>query len=409
MIAAPAQSPLFIDEIVLDFGGYVFAETVDTILSENAAAERTNDPRRIVFDFSKTTFIEAAALQVVIAAALRIKREGDAFGLRISESQAVRDFWRAWGFPKALTAALGTDSFVNMTSLGDRHYFGEDQKHYLPSSLPAHPGFPGDSIRSTNFFGFHSLMFEPDTHWSRLAYEEKDSWNASHIRVVLAGKLGRDSNYFPSRVVFEAVLNALRHPEATIMQTASTDQRTKKGRQFTVHFWDDGVSMSDTLRRAIERGTKVRGESEQDFARTYLLVESSDDDPESKRESVEVTDTVLQKGISSERALFATILPGVSSDAFGPELPVAEEVLHEDIRFGRRGMGLFVLINAVVEVLGGSVAFRTGHLFMNVRSTTPLERKQSGATLRVRIKRRPAALPGFLGNLITVRVPYESA
>jgi len=404
LAAAPV---ITLDEQIIDFGGSVTCGAVDDILTPSLANSERDHPRHVVFDFSETIFVEASALQLVIAAALWLTRNGEEFSFRIPKSRKVRDFWRAWDFPAALSKAVGVDSFSLVVSPDDRRYFGEKRKFYLPIELPGHPGFAPDSVRSTNFFGFYSMSLDTRGPSPRLAYEEKDHWNVSHIHSVLSGKLGRESSYFPSRVVFEAVLNALRHPGATVLQTAATDQKVRSGRLFTIHFWDDGLSMLETLRRAIDGTDPVRGKFESDLDRQYLVVESDEAD-ENREERIETAHMDLSRGIRPQDALLATIMPAVSSDLFGLTHRVADEVVEEDVRFGRRGMGLFVLVNAAVEVLGGSVAFRTSNYFMNVRRVNALERKRTTASLRVRLKRRSSDLPPFLGNLVTVRIPYPA-
>jgi hypothetical protein len=71
-------------------------------------------------------------------------------------------------------------------------------------------------------------------------------------------------------------------------------------------------------------------------------------------------------------------------------------------------MGLANLVNAAVDVLKGSVAFRSGSLFMNIRGA-----KRSRAAPRTiapagvysaKIERR---WPIF-GNVVTVRLPLRS-
>lgn len=390
--------------------GFVTAEAVDSSLAEAFSAAEPRSRLEVNFDFSEATFIEPVALQIVIASMLKLKQDGHSLLLRVPKERRVRDFWRAWGFPQAVDGALGTDEFRRIVPLEDRKYFGEPLTSYLPASLPAHPGFANGSVRSTNFFGFHTLSIDSCSRSTKAAYDEKDSWNVAHIQTVLANKLGRGSAYFASRVVFEAVLNALRHPGAQVVQSASIDAGGEKhGAFFATHFWDDGVSMAETLKRAIDAGKEFRGPFEEDFDRRYLLVCSLDGVPDSRTQTLETSQCSLELGLDLKRALFATVLPGVTSDPHGPNHSVAEELITEDVRFGRRGMGLYILVNAVVEVLGGSVAFRTGRYFMNIRRANKDEKRETGAHLRVRIKERPASLPEFCGNLVTVRLRVPRA
>ncbi len=67
-------------------------------------------------------------------------------------------------------------------------------------------------------------------------------------------------------------------------------------------------------------------------------------------------------------------------------------------------MGLHVLVNTVVDVFGGSLAFRTGSLFMNIRRA---DRSDDEAKYRAKIARASDAVPPFLGNMLTIRLPIR--
>jgi hypothetical protein len=71
------------------------------------------------------------------------------------------------------------------------------------------------------------------------------------------------------------------------------------------------------------------------------------------------------------------------------------------------GMGLFVLVDVVLSIFRGAVAFRTGRFFMNVRNPSGKERELHGAKYRVKIVRDPQQTPPFHGNMVTVRLPLQ--
>jgi hypothetical protein len=410
MNALAENLALAAETATVDLCGVVTADAFEAAFSTTYQDINPSSSVCMNFDFSNATVVEPVALQMVIAAMLAAVQAGNDLVLRIPQEKRLRDFWRAWGFPQAVNAAIGANIFHSIAHSNDHKFFGEAQSHYGSSTLPAHPGFEVGTPRSLNYFGFHTMKVDPEANSTRLAYEEKDSWSLPHIQAVLENMLGRDANYFPSRVAFEAVLNALRHPDARIIQTASRAAENKKlGDSFVAHFWDDGSSMADTLALAIANNTEIRVGAVQDFRRKYLLVESNDDNPDNVNAQIVDDDLEITKQTSQSKLLFATILPGITSDPTGPHHFVPDEVLQEDSRYGGRGMGLFVLINAMVEVLGGSVAFRTGCYFMNVRKTKQSEFKETGASLRVRIKERPVHVPPFRGNLVTVRLRRPKA
>ena len=235
---------------------------------------------------------------------------------------------------------------------------------------------------------------------------------------ILRLKLGEDSSYVPGRIVFEAVLNAIRHPEANLLQTSSSYRSNFFGRSrpedtpdkgtFTIHFWDDGVGIGKTLLRAISKGIEVKNQVDDDLHRNFLVAISEDDKfgKPSTKEYALYNSRMEINSISDEYlALLATLFPGVTSSPFDSTHKVSEEVLEQDERYGGRGMGLHVLVNAVTEVLGGSVAIRSGKYFLNVRTLNAPEKREYDANHRVRIHCRNDLLPEFLGNLITIRLP----
>jgi hypothetical protein len=416
--ATVAQSRPVEARVPVAFGALVDGDDVDGALVDALRSLPTNAESgyAFTFDFSDARFMLPTGLQCTIAAARRLSSLGNQVEIRVPRDKRVRDFWRVWNFPKAFLEATGL-GFGSVVHADDRRFFGEKQTTYTEIEIPPLPGFADASkVLSNNFFGFRTSYFDPKELSSRLAYVEKNRWNAPHIELVLGKKLGAHSKYFASRVVFEAILNAIRHPGATLAQSAALDQPTARISEqrtrnetayFTVHFWDDGNSMIQTLLDAIASGVSVKGDHDQEFNRKYLLKISDDDS--TAPPSLSVVDSAnieLGDGVLPypHMALLATILPCVTSDPGGVRHhEVPPETLKADVRLGRPGMGLYVLVNTIVEILGGSVSFRTGDYFMNVRSTNSHEKSKYNAQLRVRLRKRPKCLPSFFGNLVVVR------
>lgn len=386
----------------VDLGGSIPAREF-----ENRAYAALKSPMRpgsqIVFDFRGTSFVEPAALQLFVSLTRHLKQVGSIVVIRVPERQKPRDFWRAWGFPAALSLATST-SFFAMVDESSRKYFGEPPKYYTRDEFPCLPNANPNDIRSTNFFGFCSQPLPSANPSSRLAYQERGYWDTVQVRDVIEKKLGKNADYFPSRVVFEAFLNAMRHPGASLVQTASLDQKAAK--KFTVHFWDDGRSMTTTMSRALEAGIKVRGEYEVDLDRNYFVIASPHDVETDEGELIS-SRTEIGRNLPEEKLLLSTIFPCVTSDPLGIGHAVDPKVMKQDPRYGRRGMGLYVLVNGVVDVLGGEVGFRTGRFFMNVSQNDPTRTKCREASYKVRVRIWPKSVPSFLGNQIVVRVPIQ--
>lgn len=407
------------DIATLSFAGAVTVSEVDILTAEQASDLLSSSA--ISLDFRETTFVEPPALQAVIALCRQLMLRGARPSIRIPRNKKVRDMWRAWHFAPALSAATGVDHF-ELFDKQDHYWFTEPATDYRSIEYGETKHSPTVELYPYNYFpftGYNLDRYGPPS--ARVANEAKQAWSAPHIMDVLKRKIGRGASHFPSVVVFESILNSTRHPRATIVQTASFDQSAYRGgavasksqvdkkSTFTTHFWDDGESMADKLHQAIVGGVKVRTNPSNDFERNYLL---RFEDPENNVNSTtsESSSQALGIDISEHLSLLAALFPSVTSSPSGSGNQVPAEILREDARFGNPGMGLFVLTRTVVEMFGGSIAFRTGRYFMNVRPLTKPEKKANPeADIRVKIQRQPSSVPAFLGNMVTIRLKYSES
>ena len=74
---------------------------------------------------------------------------------------------------------------------------------------------------SSRFFAITSFLTAIPSQ-ARYALSESGRWQETLVKSVLSRYLSGPENYVASRIVFEAATNAVRHPGATIIQTAST-------------------------------------------------------------------------------------------------------------------------------------------------------------------------------------------
>ncbi len=407
------------DFIRVDYSGSVTSERVDreTTAALNLDQRQLSQWCGMNLDLSGAIFIEPAAFQCIIAQIKALLRMRAPVMVRVPKSKRVRDFMRVWEVDRAFYDALGYSLAALAPDADRKAFFEEEQTHYTELEYPENVRktrvvSKSDKILPSSFFAFHTDALSGMRLSSRLAYAETEYWKHKNIKNILKRKLGSNYSYFPGRIVFESYLNAIRHPGAEVLQTTSWDQSdlvdNKNKGQFTTIFWDDGLGMGQTLLRGIERGYPVVSLVDNDLHRSYLVVSSQDDEAgTATNKQYEKIDSNLDiKAIVDEKtALLAMIFPGVTSSPFDTLHAVPNEVLEADPRFGGRGMGLHVLVNAVTEVFGGSVAFRSGQYFINIRAPSPKEKKKHKVDIRVRVRRRNDLLPEFVGNMVTVRLP----
>ena len=271
--------------LVVDFSGSITAAAVDRVLMyEYINQPPFEDAEEVHLDFSQTVFSELAALQSIVAFARTILAQHKRLLFRLPASRKERDFWRAWHFPQALELATGR-TFRELCSPSDFGYFGETQIFFLPpeANLEGDVGEleeSADQRMFLNHFPIYGTQIDRRQKPADIAYQFKNTWNGKHVQRILRKKIGKNYGYLASRVVFEAILNAIRHPGATLIETGAIDHAASKKSKATsylnVHFWDNGASIADTLYKAIQRGVPVREMPENDeertnLARNYLL------------------------------------------------------------------------------------------------------------------------------------------
>ena len=418
-IDSPPPKATSFPEVVIAFGPYVAGKTFDSLVCEALEKHKNTDrqPRICVLDFRETEWIDLVSTQSITSFSIAARKRNWLPVIRPPANKAARDFWRLWQFPEAFEDATKV-SFSRLISGDDRKFLSERQTTYSERSLlQIHDPLNVDAKRSLNFFGFVSDAIS-GSNLAHVASKQADKWTISDVQNILAKHIGGRCDYIPTRVVFEAVFNATKHPGATIVQSASyhdkfAKQTSGENRQrdsdFVVLFWDNGRSMVSTINSALDSGVDLEQHYIHDLQKEYDVTFKIHGRETSYRKVVS-SEIDINSDLSSELRLLSTVFPGVSSK---PELEgtheVHPEVSRSDERFARRGMGLFVLVNAAVDVLGGSVSFRTGKFYMHISKHKPREAKKIGAPFRVQIVEMPDILPEFEGNMISIRIPTEKA
>jgi hypothetical protein len=172
---------------------------------------------------------------------------------------------------------------------------------------------------------------------------------------------------------------------------------------FTIVVWDDGESLVNTLKKAIEDGVNVRASS---LDAVYCFKTKYVDTKGSVYENEIKSDFTPAKGLEEHEILISSLLPGITRDPSGKDHIIHKEIM-EIPELSTPGMGLFILINAAIDVFGGSVAFRTSRFFMNVKAPSDKEKREEGISYRAKVVEYSEKVPSFMGNMITIRLPIK--
>lgn len=373
---------------------------------------QANDPRseHIVFDMRRCTYIEVASLMRLISLFSDRQRRGLSTRIALPLNKDVRDFLRVWEFPNALFQATQLP-FYDVVPMEDHKYFGENKNLSDIKYTTFYESIGAARLLSNRFFSFLATRIQKGDSITSTVVKETMRWQDDLVKSILRKHLsGPDNaeNYVPSRIIYEAISNACRHPNCSVIITtsrfSSSDPRAKDpAGQFTIVVWDDGESMMDTLKRPLVEGKPIR--AIEPILNQKFLVKFVDPD---RKESQEVypADFLPTADSMDYLVLFATILPGITRDPAGTGHTVHPELLSVP-ELTLPGMGLYVLLNAVIDIFGGSVAFRTNRFFMNLKRPRKQEIQESGAEYRVKIEGYHESLPPFLGNMVTIRLPIR--
>lgn len=426
-----------------------FAESLEADASGGVASLRS-----IEFDFTKSSYIDPYSMQLLISYICACERYSIDTRIRLPHKDAVRDAMRAWGFQSALLAATNRTLFSYVDKDDRRRYFRDQEKQTtfdLRNFPKGKAGFGRMSKehvellrnrrinvapRSKNFFGFNSFDVKNLSNKIRTAHNEKEDWKAPNIASFLESKMGINAEYLASRVVFEALFNALRHPAAEIVQTAALPRRSKKerladasqnsggfclslaspprtsGRSLTFHYWDDGDCMLDVLsQRLTETGSEAfRTGKDQEFFTRYQVRYFDRTAAEEEVQQID-SDFLIDASTPQYLQLVALAFPHFSSAPNLDGQAVAEEVLTKDARLAARGMGLYLLVYATTQIMNGKVGIRTGDHYVeywnNGYKRTRTHPKWT-YDINADVWRVPPNLPRFAGNLISIRIPSQA-
>ena len=365
------------------------------------------EPDRLDVDLTQCDYVEPAALVYFLSvlAARRGKRLETR--LCLPRSKDVRDFLRVWNFPAAVRHVAG-QSFSALVPPEDLQFFGENP-------TPATMKYAGrlldegvERLVSDKFFALMTFLPEQIRSRTRLVVNESARWEEKLVRSVLATHLNGPDGYVASRIVFESMMNAVRHPRARhIVTTSKFDapgecQADSKG-HLTLIYWDDGTSMFTTLMEAIIAGKEVRSTTVPELSAGYQLT-IVDENGVRQPPSLVNSDLVPNRSMPRPVVLLSTLFPGVTCDVTGTGHEVHEELRRARPEYALPGMGLAALVNAVVDVFSGNLAVRTLDFFMSVKKAY---KKDKGAKYRAKIALFDPKIGNFLGNMLTIRLPLR--
>lgn len=357
----------------------------------------------IGINLSQIKFLEPASMIFILAIFNELKRNNRPTTIQFPTNFAVRRIMGTWKFLETLkiighsTVQTASADFISRSDRRD-DLEAELEKSYLPIKFIC--GINGHDRPSNEHV---------DGELERFNETLMMAWLQSHL-VCPEGmdrlewrNFVRDT--FPSRIVFEAVMNSVRHPNATRILTTSHIQwnpNKPDSGWFTCVWWDDGKGIVKTLSEAIEAGRPIISSApalpERQCSIMYKNAKGGQ-----PRYLYLTTNYIPNNDSTDEEILFSSMCSRITRDpkGIGHRTKLSGDI-PKDSPLRQPGMGLYILVDCAVNIFGGSISFRTGNLFMNVGRGKKKGPRKGDYAVSISC---PSDTFQFPGNMLIVRLP----
>ena len=372
----------------------------------------------ILLDFSYVSFIDLPSMIFLLSFIYDRDKKNFQTIILLPRKKKVRDILRRYRFPIMLKYLTGKQ-FRNFVKHEDYRFFGETVK--LEEDFYKEIGINETSYKrllENGFFSLNSLPFANEEDKNNVVDEEYLRWNDELISSIFEKHLKNYSDsekkIIPNEIVMESVTNAIKHPKANFLINGSYFD--KNGKHFTLSYWDNGISIIETLKEAIDKGKKLRSDAYEEFSddtkkiinSTYYFKVIS-----GKKEKIKIynSDMTLTPDLSEAEILLSSFFPGVTRDQFihqkNPKISLQST-------FNNPGMGLPSLLNATIDRLAGQISVRVNNYFINIKNPTYTVKKELSRLpskfenlYQAKVIEFPDTSPFFLGNMITIRLDLK--
>ena len=364
------------------------------------------DPATLLFDLSEVNFVDPTTLLYLTALLSSLSKRGTTISLELPRSKRVRDLMRRYRFGQALQELLDPPALGLLTEQSTA-YTAEPAIYYQPGHLPA--GKARSEERARRRLAAITVTRQPTPDTAIAGMKE---WMSDDVAALLAAHLGESADLIGPGIVFEALANAVEHPNASgVVSNGFVDERARGGKGLlTIAVWDDGESIVSTLRAALLAKRKLRSTTAKKALEPYndwyaIFEGESLDGPKSLKRKL-FSDFTPDLDSTDPELLFAAALPGISCDP-ARKFAVAPSKLRKP-NFNLPGMGLYILTSLAIDsFVGGEVLLRTGPVSANFRRAPLSVQKDEQCHYRVGVVHRPDLSRYLVGNLLVVRLPLN--
>lgn len=419
--------------------GTVLADLVEKELSRYY--NKNTEKESLLFDFSESEYIDIAALVNCIATLVLHDEEEIQTYIAYPKLKIVRDFLQVWRFPKAVEAATNS-RFTNYLLPEDHHYLNEKQTNYTGlggaiQKLKFNPDWRDNVDTRRNFFEFITFSNEldecisPRGSFLPAARNVSKKWAEPLINQVLnrhiVGKSPKDD--IARVIIYEAMSNAIRHPQARNIQVVSMfsskskNENEKSGApdgSLRICIWDDGESIAATLLKAFQSAKTIHAFKFPTYMYDKVYVRVRNFNKKNQKDKVvDPEDEITDETATEPRLLLLSLFPGVSRnvdneihsvDSYDEEIiDSCDEKIPKDPVMSylatSPGMGLYALKRTVLDQFQGTIFMRSGNCRLIMEVAHDAYRKDYSVKYKCKITKYPKNYPIFRGNLLTIQLP----
>ncbi len=416
----------------------IYPSDFEACLETSLVGVKLNEIEKLTIDFRDINYLDivsalniSAFIQQVVKINLDVKTS-----IYLPTNEKVLFFFKQWRLDEGFAKAAKVDFFIDLLT----EEYKESYKEYcskIESEKVSYSESYGNisdlneinakyhNLCTSKFFGIRSFDIMNANNRAidtGIINDEVARWDMGDIKEVLNFTLRdidghRKEGYIPSNVIFECLTNSLRHPNGDMLQVASRHigpnvLRNENMPYFTMAFWDNGTSMIDVLKEGYSEHNTVRAElpSHENISYPHFqvrLYENSKFLMETWVDSQIGPDQKYMNEYFEYYWFLAAFFPGVSSDPRG-----LTRLENKDMKptqssdssvYNHPGMGLYLLLNTVVDIFNGKILVRSGNFLLSIQK--PSEKKGKRYAYSAQVKRLNGAIPKFNGNLIAIHLP----
>jgi hypothetical protein len=377
----------------------------------------------LLFDMRDITYIEVSSMVFLIAYIDKKHSEGEKIKIELPQKLEIRNFIRRFRLPTVLFSLTGV-KFQNLVTTESLKYFGEnpnlkgDYRSFQQKKYSSYDSF-ADAIAEENIHTYSELyQFKTDNDKSTAYGKLLTDWNCAAMQAFLKKYLRSQESdkerLVPNRIIYECITNSQRHSEADKLMVSFIVMYDKI---FHISFWDNGVSIIKTLKDVIGRKGLIRDDEifkdskiETIQASYYIKYKNSKFDETIVNSDADLAEIVCDDGL----IFLSSFFPGISEDPEGKDdFKESIDFKDKDTPLKYPGMGLTILLNAAIDLLGGNISVRAENYFLNIKKPEEkMVKKTDSQTIKhnkyyeVKIEKRGEDVP-FKGNMLTIRLPLK--